>query len=319
LKCSLGIWTAATARPKYFSRYQRRVLGRLSGCFARHSGGFWAIFGGGSSLLSVGLLATVVVQFPFGHLADKGFVRPIIMLGVFSIASVDLLFLRAENYWHLLVFYVPLRAAGGVYHPVSFSTIFRSAGHRSREMGFQYAFGDGSLAFAHVSTGFISESYGWHVPFLAWGAASLVGAVAVSFLTGTWRTSHVGRGTVNSVSRDLDFRHFAVLQFTTSFLQSRRRPLLSHVSRSLRVRRHEGYSMAAGFGLRCHSWRGLHHGLGVCVRYRVLIIVAGTRCCPFNPDSYRFGRRRFVAAASRMRSAPINTEKECCGACGRSC
>lgn len=126
------------------------------------------------TILSAGLLATVLMQFVFGFLADRGYVRKALVAGLVSIAVIDLVFTQAGNYWQVLLFYVLLRGAGGVYHPVSFSTIFRTLEHRS-SLGFQSAFGDASIAFAMVSTGFVAESFGWQIPFFAWGIAAFIG------------------------------------------------------------------------------------------------------------------------------------------------
>jgi MFS family permease len=174
------------------------------------------------TVLSTGLLATVAMQFVSGHLSDKGLTRRILVLGFASIAIVDLILAGADNYWQVLLFYLLLRTAAGVYHPVSFSTIFSTLSDRSEAMGFQSAFGDSSLAFAMVTTGFVAESFGWRVPFLAWGIAGILGVLVFLSLTPPPSRSAVA-GTIaenTNGGRSLGFtRGYVVLQFSNACLQ----------------------------------------------------------------------------------------------------
>ncbi len=175
------------------------------------------------TLLSVGLLATVVTQFVFGYLSDIGFTHAILTGGLLSLAVVDVAFIHASDYWLVLLLYLLLRAAAGVYHPVSFSTIFRTAVNRSAAMGFQSAFGDGSLAFAMLSTGFLAESFGWQAPFLIWGLAGLFGFVAFLSIVGVRReVSSLGQPSKDTAEMNPSSettRRYVVLQFSTLFLQ----------------------------------------------------------------------------------------------------
>lgn len=176
------------------------------------------------TVLSAGLLATVIMQFAFGYLSDRGFTWRLLIGGLAAIAIVDLSFVQAVDYWHVLLFYLLLRAAAGVYHPVSFSTIFRSAEKRSAAMGFQSAFGDASLAFAMFSTGFLAESFGWRIPFIIWGVAGLVGTFAFVSLLGFRQESQASIDPLKS-STELGASHgkrrqYVLLQFSTMFLQS---------------------------------------------------------------------------------------------------
>ena len=136
------------------------------------------------TVLSAGLLATVVMQLVFGFLSDAGFTKRVLFVGLASIAVVNLVFTQATDYWHALLFYVLLRGAAGVYHPVSFSSIFRTATNRAASFGFQSAFGDASLAFAMASTGFIAETLGWRFPFIIWGIGGVVAFFAFVRLVG---------------------------------------------------------------------------------------------------------------------------------------
>jgi len=168
------------------------------------------------TILSAGLLATVLMQFVFGFLADRGYVRKALVAGLVSIAVIDLVFTQAGNYWQVLLFYVLLRGAGGVYHPVSFSTIFRTLEHRS-SLGFQSAFGDASIAFAMVSTGFVAESFGWQIPFFAWGIAVFIGVGIFVTLT---KSIHKSAQTIpNEQPKRGTTRDYLILQFSGAFLQ----------------------------------------------------------------------------------------------------
>jgi len=80
-----------------------------------------------------------------------------------------------------------------VYHPVSFSTVFRMAGNRAASLGFQSAFGDASIAFGMFSMGFIAESFGWQTPFLVWGLVGVVGFLVFLSLTRSAQPTRTAR------------------------------------------------------------------------------------------------------------------------------
>ena len=167
------------------------------------------------TILSAGLLATVLMQFVFGFLADRGYARKALVAGLVIIAIIDLVFTQAGNYWQVLLFYVLLRGAGGVYHPVSFSTIFRTLEHRS-SLGFQSAFGDASIAVAMVSTGFAAESFGWQIPFYVWGIVTCIGVVV--FVTLTKSIHKPPQRIRDEPPNRTTSKHFLILQFSGAFL-----------------------------------------------------------------------------------------------------
>ena len=174
------------------------------------------------TILSSGILATVVMQLIFGYLADIGSSRPLLTGGLISVAVVDLAFVRGDSYSQVLILYVLLRAAAGVYHPVSFSTVFRTSTNKSAALGFQSAFGDASLAFGMFSMGFVAESYGWQTPFLIWGLVGLSGFFAFFSLM---RSPLIERPVQSPrIASDADRRNgitrgYIILQFSTAFMQ----------------------------------------------------------------------------------------------------
>jgi MFS family permease len=165
------------------------------------------------------------MQFAFGYLSDVGFTRHVLFAGFASIAVINLVFVEATRFWQVLVFYVLLRGAAGVYHPVSFSSIFRTAQNKSASMGFQSAFGDASLAFAMATTGFIAEGLGWRVPFILWGISGVVAIFVFARLIGVQegRVSETDPQVVmdtNVVSNSrMSTGSFLILQSSTGFLQ----------------------------------------------------------------------------------------------------
>jgi len=175
------------------------------------------------TVLSAGLLATVVMQFVFGFFSDAGFTKRVLFVGLASLAVANLVFVEATSFWQMLLFYVLLRGAAGAYHPVSFSVIFRTASNRAASLGFQSAFGDASLAFAMVSTGFIAESLGWRLPFVLWGVGCVIALFAFAWLMGIGETK---AATPDLAEKLLEAGHgrkfsrsFLIPQFSTVFLQ----------------------------------------------------------------------------------------------------
>jgi predicted MFS family arabinose efflux permease len=142
------------------------------------------------TILSLGLVATMLLQLLFGHLSDKGHAIPILVLGLASIFVVDLIFPVSSAFIPVLVCYVLLRSAAAVYHPVSFSSIGRTyVENKTAAFGYQGAVGDLGLALATFSTGILSEMSGWKVPFWAWG---VVGAVSFAYFTLTLHRYRIG-------------------------------------------------------------------------------------------------------------------------------
>jgi FSR family fosmidomycin resistance protein-like MFS transporter len=127
------------------------------------------------TVLSLGLVATMLLQLLFGSLSDRGHARMILLLGFAGIAVADLVFPVGSSFLQVLVMYVFLRSAAGVYHPVSFSSIGRTyAENKSKAFGYQGATGDLGLAIATLSTGILSQTWGWRVPFWVWGTIGVI-------------------------------------------------------------------------------------------------------------------------------------------------
>lgn len=173
------------------------------------------------TVLSAGLLSTVIMQIVFGFLSDRGLAHHLLLGGFIALAIVDVLFVRAVTYWHVLVFYLLLRGVAGIYHPVGFSTVFRTARNLPAAMGFQSAFGDISIAFAMFTTGFLAESLGWGIPFILWGLAGFAGVLAFVALGGYSRKAIP----LNDIENSIEFKHqnitrqFIVLQVSTLLFQ----------------------------------------------------------------------------------------------------
>jgi len=127
------------------------------------------------TILSLGLVATMLLQLLFGFLSDRGCASQALVLGFAGIVLVDLVFPISSVFMQVLVFYVLLRSAAAVYHPVSFASIGRIYGeNKTAAFGYQGAIGDVGLAVATFSTGILSEMWGWQIPFWAWGGLGMI-------------------------------------------------------------------------------------------------------------------------------------------------
>jgi MFS family permease len=127
------------------------------------------------TVLGSGLLATMLLQVVFGSLSDRGHSRRILLLGFAGVVAAALVFPVSSSFVHLLVFYVFLRSAAAVYHPVSFSSIGRTyAENKTAAFGYQGATGDLGLAIATLSSGILSQAWGWRTPFWIWGAIGMI-------------------------------------------------------------------------------------------------------------------------------------------------
>lgn len=127
------------------------------------------------TILSLGLIATMLLQMLFGYLSDRGRASQILVLGFAGIVVVELVFPVSSVFVQVLVCYVLLRSAAAVYHPVSFSSIGRTyVENKTAAFGYQGAIGDLGLALGTFSTGILSEMLGWRVPFWAWGVVGII-------------------------------------------------------------------------------------------------------------------------------------------------
>jgi len=127
------------------------------------------------TILSLGLIATLLLQLLFGFLSDRGHASQTLVLGFAGIVAVDLVFPISSAFMQVLVFYVLLRSTAAVYHPVSFASIGRTySENRTAAFGYQGAIGDLGLTVATFSTGILSEAWGWRIPFWVWGALGMV-------------------------------------------------------------------------------------------------------------------------------------------------
>ena len=141
------------------------------------------------TILSLGLVATMLLQFIFGSLSDIGHADRALVLGFAGIIAVDLAFPLGSTFTQVLIFYVLLRCAAAVYHPVSFASIGRTyVQNKTAAFGFQAAIGDIGLALATFSTGLLSEMWGWKIPFWTWGA---IGAALFAYFARMVMRHHV--------------------------------------------------------------------------------------------------------------------------------
>lgn len=141
------------------------------------------------TILSLGLVATMLLQFIFGSLSDIGHADRALVLGFAGIIAVDLAFPLSSTFTQVLIFYVLLRCAAAVYHPVSFASIGRTyVQNKTAAFGFQAAIGDIGLALATFSTGLLSEMWGWKIPFWTWGA---IGAALFAYFARMVMRHHV--------------------------------------------------------------------------------------------------------------------------------
>ena len=125
-------------------------------------------------VLSLGLVATMLLQLLFGTLSDQGHARKTLILGFAGIVVADLVFPISSTFVQVLLFYVFLRSAAAVYHPVSFSSIGRTyVENKTAAFGYQGAIGDLGLAISTFSTGILSQAWGWRVPFWVWGTIGM--------------------------------------------------------------------------------------------------------------------------------------------------
>jgi MFS family permease len=171
------------------------------------------------TILGAGLLATMLLQPLFGSLADRGHAARILVLGFAGIVIVDLIFPVGTAFTHVLVFYVLLRSAAAVYHPVGFASVGRIyITNKTRAFGYQGAVGDLGLTLATFSTGILSEIWGWRVPFWVWGGIAVVLLCYFAITINRHRLDFYAQHAPSSGEADDDSRNIGSVKMTFAIL-----------------------------------------------------------------------------------------------------
>lgn len=145
-------------------------------------------------LILIGLVTAVLFQAFLGHVSRHRHARRWLAVDALLVGIGLLAMTRIDSWAALLTCFILVRLGTSIYHPVGISWISQSfRGPRlDLAMGVQSAFGNVGVLIAFTTTGFLSDSFGWRAPILAWGIVNLL-AVAAGYV--------VSRGTEDAIEK----------------------------------------------------------------------------------------------------------------------
>ncbi|HNT33209.1 MAG TPA: MFS transporter, partial [Candidatus Aminicenantes bacterium] len=134
-------------------------------------------------LSNLGLIATVLFQFVVVRLSYRRDYRIFLLASGLGICACLALTPLAGSFFVLLLFFLLLRLAASVYHPLIIAWISKSAADSDREldraMGIQSGSGNVGVMTAYLTVGFLAQRWTWKTPLFAWAGLGLLLVLAV--------------------------------------------------------------------------------------------------------------------------------------------
>lgn len=129
-------------------------------------------------LSNLGLVATVLFQFAVVRLSYRRDYRTFLLASGLGICAALALTPLAGSFAVLLAFFILLRLASSVYHPLIIAWISKSASdsgeNLDRAMGIQSGSGNVGVVLAYLTVGFLAQRGTWKTPLFVWAAFGLL-------------------------------------------------------------------------------------------------------------------------------------------------
>jgi FSR family fosmidomycin resistance protein-like MFS transporter len=136
-------------------------------------------------LSNLGLITTVIFQFAVVRLSYRRDYRIFLLASGLGICASLALTPLAGSFAVLLAFFILLRLAASVYHPLIIAWISKSASNSGKDldraMGIQSGSGNVGVMLAYLTVGFLAQRWTWQTPLFAWAVFGLI-LVAVGLL-----------------------------------------------------------------------------------------------------------------------------------------
>jgi MFS family permease len=127
-------------------------------------------------LSNLGLMATLIFQMLIAHWADRFAYKKLLVASCLGLTASLALITTAQTFGSLLLFHILMRIFTSVYHPLGISLVSKT--HQQHEidqaMGVQSGSGNLGVLLAFLTTGFLTQAYGWRLPLLVWAAIGLL-------------------------------------------------------------------------------------------------------------------------------------------------
>jgi FSR family fosmidomycin resistance protein-like MFS transporter len=129
-------------------------------------------------LSNLGLITTVLFQFIVVRFSYRRDYRIFLLASGLGICASLALTPLARSFAVLLLFFILLRLAASVYHPLIIAWISKSTSGSGKEldraMGIQSGSGNVGVVLAYLTVGFLAQRWSWKTPLFVWAGFGLV-------------------------------------------------------------------------------------------------------------------------------------------------
>lgn len=132
---------------------------------------------------NLGLIVTLLVQLLIVKLSFHFEYRRILLLSSVGISLALVFVTLSSSFPSLVVFFLMLRIATSVYHPLVIAWISKTqeAVDLDMAMGIQSGSGNVGVLLAFLSVGYLSQAFGWRAPLFVWAAVAL-GLAVITYI-----------------------------------------------------------------------------------------------------------------------------------------
>ncbi|MCX6565978.1 MAG: MFS transporter [Candidatus Aminicenantes bacterium] len=129
-------------------------------------------------LSNLGLFATFLVQFAVVRFSYRRDYRNFLLASGLGICAALAFTPLARSFAVLLLFFLLLRLAASVYHPLIIAWISKSMSGSGKEldraMGIQSGSGNVGVVLAYLTVGFLAQRWSWKTPLFVWAGFGLI-------------------------------------------------------------------------------------------------------------------------------------------------
>jgi MFS family permease len=129
-------------------------------------------------LSNIGLFTTLILQFVVVRYSFRRDYRNLLLWSGLGICASLALVPFARSFLTLLLFFLLMRAATSVYHPLIIAWVSKSRAGSGKDldqaMGIQSGSGNVGVSLAYLSVGFLAQRGTWKTPLFAWAIFGLV-------------------------------------------------------------------------------------------------------------------------------------------------
>ncbi|MFD2265090.1 MFS transporter [Lacibacterium aquatile] len=138
-----------------------------------------------SALIALAIGGTIAFgagSLPAGWLGDHWSRHGMMLVFFFGLGAALIATSFAQTHWQLAVGLTAVGLAAAIYHPVGLALLPQVAGTAGKVLGVNGVWGNMGVAAAALSTGFLTQQFGWRVAFWVPGLVSILMGIAFALL-----------------------------------------------------------------------------------------------------------------------------------------